>query len=216
MRTAACAAALTVLVMLAHTLTTGRARADDPLENPPFSLPPPPARAGTRLAIEVHTGYTFPLDQSALCPRAFGCVLQGGGGIGTTLERRWPSGFGLFAGYDAWFLDSDSVYELAVQQMLRAGLRFTEPTDYVFHPVFELSLGGMGLGDVFRIATVGVLGQAFAGGEIELTETFGVRLGVGARAFSHSSFRTKRDGVQRGSDRLFSEAFFFELGLTVM
>jgi hypothetical protein len=90
------------------------------------------------------------------------------------------------------------------------------PTDFVFHPIFELGLGVMGLGELFRVATAGLLVQAFSGIETELTESFGVRVGMGLRAFSHSPFRTERDGVRRGGELRFSEAFFIEVGLTVM
>lgn len=180
-------------------------------------IPPPPMQVAPRLALEVHTGLTLPLDNDALCPVAAGCVLQSGGGIGVSVERRWPTGFGGLLAYDVWFLDSDSVYELAVQQLFRAGARYTMPTDFVFHPIFELSLGVMGLGDIFRIATAGLLIQTFSGVETELTESVGVRVGMGLRAFSHSPFRTQRDGVRRGGGAVhFSEAFFIEVGLTVM
>lgn len=179
-------------------------------------IPPEPERAAPRLAVEVHTGFTLPLDNESLCPPGAGCVLEGGGGIGVSLERRWPSGFGALAAYDVWFLDSDSVFELATQQLLRAGMRYTMPTDYVFHPIFELSVGGMVLGDTFAIATGGFLVQAFSGVETELTETMGVRFGMGLRAFSHSAFHTERDDVARGNGVRFSESFFLEAGLTVM
>lgn len=180
-----------------------------------LEIPPSPALAAPRLAIEVHTGLTMPLDNDAVCPARAGCVLESGGGIGVSIERRYPSGFGALMAYDAWFVDSDSVYELAVQQLLRGGVRYTMPTEYVFHPIFEGSLGMMGLGDIFAIATIGFVGQLFAGGEIELTQTFGVRLGLGLRTFTHTAFRTERDGVQRGKG-LFSESAFIEVGLTVM
>ena len=236
MRRAAGATALTLLaILVAQVLQVGRAHAEDaddtdrgslrmhatdgngtPVARRTLVIPPAPARIAPRLAVEVHTGLTLPLDNSALCPREHGCVMQPGGGFGISLERRYPSGFGGLVAYDTWFLDSDSVYELAVQQLLRTGLRYTMHTDYIFHPIFELSLGVMGLGDTFRIATVGVLGQAFAGAEIELTETFGLRLGIGMRAFSHSPFRTQRDDVRRGDDGVFSEAFFSEVGFTLM
>jgi hypothetical protein len=142
--------------------------------------------------------------------------MRTGGGVGASVERRWPAGFGVLVGYDAWFLDSDSVFELAVQQTLRAGVRYTTPTDYVFHPIFEMSAGAMVLGDIFTAQTGGVLLQGFSGVETELTETYGVRFGIGLRAFSHSTFRTTRDGVRRGDDKPFSESFFIEVGLTAM
>lgn len=202
----ACAAA-----MACHAL---RARAD--ARELPFAVPPAPSQAEPRLALEVHTGFSMALNNAALCPGGSGCVFRNGGGIGATVERRWSSGFGAFGGYDAWFLDSDSVYELGTQQVLRGGVRYTMPTDIVFHPVFELGFGLMGYGDTFRVATVGLLAQAFAGAEIELSETFGLRAGFGLRAFTHTEFRTERDSVLRGEDGLFTESVFFEMGLTVM
>jgi hypothetical protein len=185
-------------------------------EHDAFVIPPAPSAAEPRLALEIHSGIAWALNNESLCPRGVGCVMRGGGGIGATVERRWPKGLGAFGGYDAWFLDSDSVYELGVQQAVRAGARYTLPTDIVFHPVFEVGLGLMGYGDTFRIATWGGLGQLFAGGELELSETFGLRAGFGLRAFTHTSFRTQRDNVRRGNRGAFSEAVYLEVGLTVM
>jgi hypothetical protein len=181
-----------------------------------FVIPPAPSETAPRPSLEVHTDIAGTLNHHSLCPSGHGCVMRGGGGIGATVERRWPRGLGVFAGYDAWFLDSDSVYELGVQQALRGGARYTLPNDVVLHPVFELSLGVMGFGDTFRVATVGALIQPFAGAELELSETFGLRFGVGLRAFSHTEFRTQRDAVLRGSNGLFSESVYLEIGLTVM
>ena len=194
------------------------ARADDLTEpgRGAFVIPPAPSEADPRLSLEVHTDIAASLNHDSLCPSGAGCVMRGGGGIGATVERRWPVGVGVYVGYDAWFLDSDSVYELGVQQALRGGARYTLPNDVVLHPVFELSLGIMGYGDTFRVATVGVLIQPFAGAELELSETFGLRAGIGLRAFSHTEFRTERDAVLRGNDGLFSESVYFEFGLTVM
>jgi hypothetical protein len=204
---------VTVLgLLLAHAAHA----ADVPELDTAFVIPPPPSKAHPQLAIEVHTGLTLPLGNEALCPKGYGCVLQAGGGVGASIERRRPSGFGALLAYDAWFLDSDSVYELAVQQQLRVGMRYTAPTEFVFHPIFELSVGAMVLGDIFRASTVGIVFQGFSGVETELTESFGVRLGIGLRGFSHTPFRTERDGVRRGARDHFSEAFFFEVGLTYM
>jgi hypothetical protein len=179
-------------------------------------IPPAPSEAPPRYALDIHFAYSGVLDNAALCPEGSGCVLQGGGGLGATLEKRWPSGFGAFGGYDAWFLDSDSVFELGVQQVLRGGVRFTMPTDIIVHPIFELSFGGMGYGDTFGIATVGLLVQAFSGVEIEMTEHFGVLVGVGMRAFTHTRFRTSRDRVERAVKGLATQTMFLQVGLTVM
>lgn len=181
-----------------------------------FEIPPAPAKVPPRLAFDVHTGFSAPLSNRSLCPKDVGCVLQSGGGVGGSAERRWPSGFGLLVAYDLWFLDTDSVYELGVQQLLRAGLRYTMPTDMVLHPMFEMTGGGMGYGDTFAIATVGVLAQAMAGAELELSAAFGLRMGIGLRAHSHTKFRSERDNVERGGGGSFSESFFFEVALTFL
>jgi hypothetical protein len=203
---------------LLSTSAVARAEAGDPKGSAPapFEIPPAPSRAEPRFALEVHASFAGPLDNRSLCPRGVGCVLQSGGGIGFSLERRRPTGFGVFGAYDVWFLDSDSVYELGVQQVFRAGVRYTMPTEIVFHPVFDVSLGVMGYGDTFRVATVGALADVFAGGEIELSETFGLRIGMGLRFFSHSSFRSERDSILRGHDGVFAEYIQGQIGLTVM
>lgn len=198
-------------------LTATVGRADAPAaEQPAFEIPPAPLAARPRNVWEVHGSFAWPLNNHSLCPSGVGCVLQGGGGIGGSYERRWPTGFGAFAAYDLWFLDTDSVYELGVQQALHGGLRFTMPTEVIFHPLFDVSLGLMGYGDTFRIATVGSLIQLFAGAEVELSESIGLRFGFGLRVFSHGRFRTERDHIVRGSDGVFAESVFLELGLTVM
>jgi hypothetical protein len=207
-------AARWVLAIMLVAVAT--ARADDGVAEETFAIPPAPSEAAPRHVLDVHFGVSTALQNESLCPAGSGCVFQSGGGIGASLERRWPTGFGAMLGFDLWFLDTDSVYELGVQQALRAGARYTMPTDILFHPVFELSLGATGYGDTFSIATVGFVAQAFAGGEIELSETFGLIGGFGLRAFSHSEFRTERDRILRGRDGVFSEALFFQLGLTVM
>lgn len=181
---------------------------------PVFELPPSPAKAKPRLMFEVHTGFSAPLNHSALCPSNAGCVMENGGGVGSSVERRWPGGLGVMAGYDLWFLDTDSVYELGVQQLFRGGLRYTFPTNYIFHPMFEFGAGLMVYGDTFQAATAGVLLQPVAGVEVELTESVGLRCGLGVRVFSHQAFRTQRDGVLRGGSGTFSESLYLELGLT--
>ncbi|MFT3928236.1 MAG: hypothetical protein QM778_37255 [Myxococcales bacterium] len=181
-----------------------------------FEIPPAPARAKPRLALELHATFASPLDNHSLCPSGVGCVLQSGGGLGGSLERRWPTGLGAFGAYDVWFLDSDSVYELGVQQAFRGGVRYTMPTENIFHPLFDVSLGVMGYGDTFRVATVGALVEFFAGGEVELSATFGVRAGIGLRVFTVSPFRTERDSIERGQSGVFAEMFLAQMGLTVM
>jgi hypothetical protein len=182
----------------------------------PFSIPPSPAKARPRLAAELHISFAGPLNNGSLCPHGVGCVFQSGGGVGASVERRWPTGLGAFGAYDIWFLGSDSVYELGVQQAVRGGVRYTMPTEIVLHPLFDFSIGAMGYGDTFRVATVGGLAEIFAGAEIELTAKFGLRLGLGMRVFSHSRFRTQRDQILRGNHAFLAETLTAQVGLTIM
>jgi hypothetical protein len=198
------------------TLRSGPSVAQGQVADEPFvfEVPPAPGEAEPRFTFDVHTGFAAPLNNRSLCPAGAGCVLKSGGGVGGTAERRWPVGLGVLVGYDLWFLDTDSVYELGVQQSVRLGLRYTMPTSVVFHPVFELSSGVMVYGDTFRAATVGGFLEGLAGSEFELSAAFGLRAGLGVRVFSHTAFRTERDGVLRGKRGAFSETIFLRVGLT--
>jgi hypothetical protein len=200
------------------TLSSVTARADSGDTKPfVFEVPPAPAKVKARFAFEVHTGFSAPLDHSSLCPSdAVGCVMENGGGVGSSAELRWPVGLGVMGGYDLWFLDTDSVFELGVQQLLRGGLRYTVPTNYIFHPTFEFGAGLMLYGDTFYVATAGFLMQPVVGTEVELTETVALRVGFGLRVFTHTTFTTERDGVRRGDSGTFSESFYLEVGLVFL
>jgi hypothetical protein len=165
---------------------------------------------------EVHLGFAAPLENGSVCPSVGGCVLQSGGGLGGSFERRRPSGFGWLTGYDLVFLDSDAVYELGVQQIVRVGARYTAPTDIIFHPTFDLSAGGHVYGDTFHVATIGALVQVFSGAEVELSDTYAVRGGFGLRILTQSPFRTERDGIRRAGAQRPSEMFFAEVALVFM
>jgi hypothetical protein len=204
-----------VTCFLVSHATPGLAQAAGPGPSG-FELPPSPAKAKPQLIFEVHTGFSAPLNHDALCPSDAGCVMENGGGVGSSVERRWPGGLGVIGGYDLWFLDTDSVYELGVQQLFRGGLRYSLPTNYIFHPMFEFGAGFMVYGDTFQAATAGILLQPVVGVEAELTESVGLRFGLGVRVFSHRAFRTQRDGVLRGVSGPFSESLYVELGLTFL
>lgn len=193
--------------------STAHAWARDDGTDAHLVVPPPPKLAPPRLTLGLHTGISAPLNHESLCPAGLGCVLRTGGGVGGSLEQRWPSGFGVAVAYELFFFDTDSVYELGVQQILHAGLRYTMPTDVIFHPMFAITGGAHVYGDTFAVATGGVLCQIMAGADIELTATFALQIGVGLRIFSHRAFRTRRDDVLRGDGGKFSESFLFEVGL---
>jgi hypothetical protein len=142
-------------------------------------------------------------------------VYAGGGGVGASAEKRWPIGLGVFAAYDAWFIDSSSVYELGVQQTLRGGGRFTLQNPQLAHPVFELSVGVTSLGDTFLADSFGVVLQALVALEVELSHQFGLMGGIGLRAFSSSQFRTERDDVVRGGGLRLNEVLFLQMALTI-
>lgn len=180
-----------------------------------FRVPPNPRELPPRWALEVHIDGIFAADTDSLCPPQVRCVYAGGGGVGASAELRWPVGLGVFANYDAWFLDSGSVFELGVQQGLSLGGRYTAANSSMVHPVIDASVGFMVYGDTFRAETVGLLLSGKVGVQFELSQYFGIFGGVGVRAFTHSRFTTERDNVQRGRGELFSQALFLQLALTI-
>ncbi len=192
-------------------------RADEPVvPETSFALPPLPAARPPILAGEVHTSAVVPVVQSGLCPRGAACIFGGGFGIGASLERRWPMGLGVTLGYDAWFLDSGGVYELALMQFLRAGVRWAFLPGNLVHPFVGADISALVLGDALRIATVGGAFGAEVGIEIELTVTISLRLALVPRILTTGSFVTPTDHVPRGEGREVDAAIALQAGLVLL
>src|SRR4030095_16562598 len=98
-----------LVTLLSYVVAAGRVRAE--ATEPPILVPPEAQKPV--LAGEVHVDMLFPLLRKAFCPEGAACVLEEGLGLGFSVERRWPTGLGLILGYDAWFLNSNNVFELA-------------------------------------------------------------------------------------------------------
>ncbi len=200
-------------VARAQTSETG-GPAEEPAEA--FELPRAPDELDPLLAVEVHVAAVFPVARRPLCPPGSACVFAGGGGVGAGIERRWPTGVALGLAYDAWFLDSNSLYELGVMQMLSARLRYYFLPDGVLHPFVTGAVGALIFGDTLRIATVGVAVEPSVGAEIELTESIGLTAALPWRFFTTSPFQTTRDRVDRAEDPGVNVAVSFQLGLVIV
>jgi len=151
---------------------------------------------------EVHLSAVIPFAREPLCPVDRPCVLGGGGGIGGTLEHRWSIGFALFVGYDAWFLDSDGVYEIGVLQLLRAGARYVFMMDSLLHPFLDAGVGLVLFGDTFLVSAAGGAIQLTLGAEIELSDEIAMTLSTAWRFFVTSEFSTSSDRTVRGGEGL--------------
>jgi len=180
-----------------------------------FELPRDPDAIDPVLAVDVHFSAVVPIASGPLCPPGEECVFGAGGGVGLGLERRWPNGIALGIGYDAWFLDSNNVYELAVMQMLSARLRYYFLPESIVHPWLGVAVGALIFGDTLQIATLGVAGVAEVGLEWELTESIALLLGIPFRFFTTSSFQTRRDRVERAEEPGLNVAAAFQFGLAI-
>jgi hypothetical protein len=215
-----------MLVMVAlATLSARSAHAqEEPAPEPSrFTPPPSPELQEPVLGGEVHVIAAFPISREPLCPKAAApgddppeCIFSGGGGIGGSLERRWPRGLSIMLGYEVWFLDSNAVYELAVMQVVRAMVRWLFFDRSAVHPFVAFGLGAMLFGDTLSIAAVGGAVDLGLGVEIELTETFALTLMLPVRIFTTTEFVSPRDGTRRAQGGGFNSAVSLHIGLSIV
>ena len=143
-------------------------------------------------------------------------MFGGGAGLGGVLEWRWPSGLGMGLGYDLWLLDGNGVHELSTMQAVRWTLRYHFLPDRLVHPWVGGGLGGLLFGDTFAADAGGVLADLQAGVEVELTASLAFTVGLLARFFTTSSFRTASDGVERADDVGLNGALVLTAGLVLL
>lgn len=180
-----------------------------------FQPPQPIDELPPALNYEVHLGLMLPIEVSDVCPAEADCILDGGGGVGVFLAQRWPAGLAIGLDYQAWFVDSSSVFELGVLQSLHAYSRFYFMPTNVAHPFVGVGVGGMLFGDTLNISTIGLSAEALAGVELELTESIGLVFSVPVRMLRMGRFVSPRDRVARGEDGSPSWLWGLRLALSV-
>jgi hypothetical protein len=180
-----------VLGMVAATLFAAPpAQAQEPDES--FELPPLPADLPAELVITVFFPAFAPVFDGHVCPAGETCVLGGGGGIGARIERRWSSGLGIALSYEAWFANSNGIYEIGVMQTLQMLVRYMFLPENVVHPWVGASVGGIIFGDTFRVATVGFVVDLLFGLSWELSHTVSFVAAAGLRLFALDAFEADR------------------------
>lgn len=189
--------------------------AEDDLGSLRLQPPPPPEQRSSLFGGELHVQVVLPLAD-ALCPSGESCLLNGGFGIGGTVERRWPWGGGLLLGYDLALLDADGIYEVSTLQTVRVGVKWVVPFDRVFKPYVEMAIGALLFGDTFGVATAGGALQLGLGGELELTETVAITGGLVFRGFTTGAFISTTDRVPRGRDPGANLALLVQIGILFM
>ncbi len=162
-----------------------------------FELPPAPDDLPAMIVGTVWFSAVFPLVNVHSCPSGAECVLNGGGGIGGGIERRWSSGMGIGLEYEAWFLNSGGIYELGTMQAITAYARHLLARDNVIHPYLGAGIGGVIFGDTLRVDTVGLALNLHSGFEWEISESISVIVALVARFIVLEGFTTGADGVQR-------------------
>jgi len=181
-----------------------------------LELPRRPDELPAALSIEVHLAAVASVASSALCPRGADCIFGSGGGVGGSLERRWPSGLALGLAYDAWFVESGGVWELGVLHVLSARIRWALLQSRSVHPFAWLGVGALVFGDTLRIATVGAAGDVAVGLEVEVTETIALSFALPFRVFTTAPFVTVRDRVPRADQAGVNVGFAIQAGLVIV
>lgn len=177
--------------------------------------PPPPEQRASLFGGELHVHVVLPLAD-ALCPSGESCLLNGGFGLGGSMERRWSFGGALLLGYDLALLDAGGIYEVSTLQTIRVGVKWVVPLDRVLKPYLELAIGALLFGDTFGVATAGGALQLGLGGEFELTEALALTGGLVFRGFTTGAFISTTDRVPRGRDPGANLALLVQVGILFM
>ena len=177
--------------------------------------PPPPAQRDSQFGGELHLQLVLPLAP-ALCPRDERCLLNGGFGIGGSVEQRWAFGGALLVGYDLSLLDAEGSFEVSTLHTLRVGARWVVPLDTVLQPYAEAGLGAVLFGDTFGVATAGAALQLGVGGELELTPRMALTAGVVFRGFTTGAFRARGDEAPAPRDAGANFALLVQAGILLL
>jgi len=160
-------------------------------------VPPNPAMRRAVRGVDVRLVLPFPVYAKPLCPNPAPCIVGIGGGVAVFLERRFQSGFALGGGYEVGLYAAEAVYELTTLQSLGARGRWIMRPESSGHPVFEVGLGAIALGNVFSIASGGPYLDLGFGGELEMTESLAFAIGFRVRTMMFVPFTSQPDGVER-------------------
>jgi len=182
----------------------------------PFEEPPAPDEVGPRRAGELTVDAVFPILTSPLCPLEAQCIFGGGGGVGATLEWRYPRGLAAGFGYDVSFLGGRGVWELSTLQMIRGGVRYYGVRERLIHPYAGASVGVVLLGDTFTVSAVGGGVDLFAGAEVEITSGLSFTGAFSVRTFVTNEFTTVGDDVTRAESFGLNVAIMLRFGLVLV
>ena len=158
----------------------------------------------------------IPVRRTELCPVDEQCIFGGGGGVGATLEWRFPRGFAAGFGYDVSFLAGNGVWELSTFQMIRGTLRWYGLRDKLIHPYAGVSAGVVLLGDTFAVDAVGPGLDLFAGAEVEITAGLSFTGAFAVRSFITNQFTTEADMIGRAQEPGLNIALMLRFGLVLV
>lgn len=159
--------------------------------------PPSPGELEPTIAAGVSTRILSPIANDSLCPADTECLLGQGVGFGISLERQWASGPAIGFRYDAWFVDTATIYELGVLQALQAYTRYVFSGSDALQPYLFAGIGGVLFGDSFGVSTVGLIGELGPGAELEISPTTSITCSVPLSLLVASEFQTSADDIVR-------------------
>jgi hypothetical protein len=171
------------------------AEADEPLVHH-VEPPPRPQDQDAELLLDIRGAAVVPVYVGGICPGGHECVLNGGVGIGVSVEQRWHDRVGLLLSYDAWVVDADSLFEVGLMHSFRVGFRYVLDDTFNVHPFIEASAAFLAFGDTSQVSALGGAITAGGGAEIEISDAIAVLVDAELWTLATGSFAT-RDGVHR-------------------
>lgn len=177
--------------------------------------PPRPADQRPELLLDIRGAAVVPVYVGGLCPGGHECVMNAGVGIGVTVEQRWPDRVGLLLSYDAWVVDSDSIFEIGLMHSFRIGIRYVLDASLNVHPFIEASAAFLAFGETSEVAACGGAITAGGGAEIEISDSIALLLDAELWTLATGSFET-RDGVHRSDGFGANLAVQISAGLEVL
>ncbi len=177
--------------------------------------PPPPGEQGPELLLDIRGAAVIPVYVGGLCPSGYECVMNAGVGIGVAVEHRWTNRVGLLLAYDAWVVDSDSIFEIGLMHSFRVGVRYVIDASLDVHPFIEACAAFLAFGDTAQVSALGGAITAGGGAEIEISDSIAVAVDAELWTLATGSFET-RDGLRRSDGFGANLAVQISVGLQVL
>ena len=155
-------------------------------------MAPPPLPPSQRIFAQYGVAITNDYVASAgkMCSGSPGapCIFGSGGGVAVRVGVRTRGAYYLGGAYEVAKLDPSQLYRFATWQQLRGEARYYLTTGLVTEPYVAIAIGASVYGNTWGIDTVGPTASIGFGGELEVSPSTTLGLGLGYRAVYFTKF----------------------------